>query len=161
MMFHPKALVDDASWIGADTKVWAYAHVMAGARVGSNCNIGDHAFVEAGAIVGNNVTLKNNVFVCEGITIEDDVFVGPGAVFTNDSLPRSRRMPGAAGRYVHKANSRNVDPYTLVVGSPARFIQHVCGCGQKLAGHYSETDCHVCGETGAERRRIGVSNVSQ
>ena len=195
-MFHPKALVDDASSIGADTKVWAYAHVMAVARVGSNCNIGDHAFVEAGAIIGNNVTLKNSVLVCEGITIEDDVFVGPGAVFTNDVLPRSRRMPGAEERYADKANwlqptvvqrgcsigaaaticpgvtlgcysligagsvvTRNVDPYTLVVGSPARFVQHVCGCGQKLAGHYSRTDCQACGETGAERRCIGAAKV--
>ena len=98
-MIHPKALVDDADAIGSGTNVWAFAHVMAGARVGHHCNIGDHAFVETGAIVGNNVTLKNHVLIWEGITIEDDVFVGPGVIFTNDRFPRSPRMSSAKQRY--------------------------------------------------------------
>ena len=96
--FHPAALVE-TDVIGAGTRVWAFAHVMRGARVGSNCNLGDHAFVESGAIVGNNVTLKNNVCVWAGITLEDDVFVGPNATFTNDRYPRSPRMREAATRY--------------------------------------------------------------
>ncbi len=96
--FHPAALVESDA-VGTGTRVWAYAHVMRGARVGSNCNVGDHAFVESGAIVGNNVTLKNNVCVWAGITLEDDVFVGPNATFTNDRYPRSPRMREAAGRY--------------------------------------------------------------
>lgn len=96
--FHPAALVE-TEVIGAGTRVWAFAHVMRGARVGSNCNVGDHAFVESGAIVGNNVTLKNNVCVWAGVTLEDDVFVGPNATFTNDRYPRSPRMREAAARY--------------------------------------------------------------
>jgi len=96
--FHPAALVE-ADDIGAGTRVWAFAHIMRGARIGRCCNIGDHAFVEAGAVVGNNVTLKNNVCVWMGVTLEDDVFVGPNATFTNDRRPRSPRMPHAAARY--------------------------------------------------------------
>jgi acetyltransferase-like isoleucine patch superfamily enzyme len=96
--FHPAALVE-ADDIGAGTRVWAFAHVMRGARIGGRCNIGDHAFVESGAIIGNNVTLKNNVCVWMGVTLEDDVFVGPNATFTNDRHPRSPRMPQVASRY--------------------------------------------------------------
>ncbi|MFO0790078.1 MAG: acyltransferase [Pirellulales bacterium] len=96
--FHPAALVETDD-VGAGTRVWAFAHVMRGARVGACCNVGDHAFVESGAIVGNNVTLKNNVCLWAGVTLEDDVFVGPNATFTNDRYPRSPRMPEAAARY--------------------------------------------------------------
>lgn len=97
-LFHPAALVE-ADDIGAGTRVWAFAHVMRGARVGNRCNICDHTFVEVGAVIGNNVTLKNNVCVWMGVTLEDDVFVGPNATFTNDRHPRSPRMPQAAARY--------------------------------------------------------------
>lgn len=96
--YHPASLVE-ADDVGLGTRVWAFAHVMRGARVGMCCNIGDHAFLEAGAVVGNNVTLKNNVCIWAGITLEDDVFVGPNATFTNDRYPRSPRMPQVAARY--------------------------------------------------------------
>ncbi|TAK34824.1 MAG: N-acetyltransferase [Chloroflexota bacterium] len=87
---HPTALVETQD-LGEGTSVWAYAHVMAGARVGRNCNIGDHCFVESGAVIGDNVTLKNGNMVWEGVTLEDEVFVGPHVFFTNDRYPRSRR----------------------------------------------------------------------
>jgi UDP-2-acetamido-3-amino-2,3-dideoxy-glucuronate N-acetyltransferase len=96
--FHPNSLVE-SDQIGAGTRVWAFAHVMPGAQIGANCNVGDHAFVESGAVVGNNVTLKNNVCVWLGVTLEDDVFVGPNATFTNDRHPRSPRMPQVRDRY--------------------------------------------------------------
>jgi acetyltransferase-like isoleucine patch superfamily enzyme len=95
---HPTALVESVQ-VGPGTRVWAFAHVMAGARVGRNCNLGDHTFVESGAIVGNNVTVKNNVCIWAGITLEDDVFVGPNVAFTNDRYPRSPRMPQVRERY--------------------------------------------------------------
>ena len=98
---HPQALVESDD-IGAGTRIWAFAHVMRGARIGKNCNLGDHAFVEAGAVLGNNVTLKNNVSVWEGVVLEDDVFVGPHATFVNDLYPRSPRMPAVGERYAHK-----------------------------------------------------------
>lgn len=101
-MIHRTALVE-TEYIDDSTNVWAYAHVMQGARIGSNVNIGDHAFVEGGAVIGSNVTLKNRVCVWEGITIEDDVFVGPGVTFTNDKHPRSPRMEKVRQRYASRA----------------------------------------------------------
>lgn len=96
--YHPAALVE-SDRIGPGTRVWAFAHVMTGATVGADCNLGDHSFVESGARIGNRVTLKNQVSVWAGVTLEDDVFVGPGVVFTNDRHPRSPRMPQVRGRY--------------------------------------------------------------
>ena len=89
---HPKALVE-TDQIGADTKIWAFAHVMAGAVVGKDCNIGDHVFIESGALIGNGVTIKNNALIWKGVHVADYVFVGPNVVFTNDLRPRSPRMP--------------------------------------------------------------------
>lgn len=100
-MFHPTALVESEE-VGEGTRVWAYAHILAGARVGRRCNIGDHAFIEGGAVVGDNVTLKNGVCVWEGVSLGDGVFVGPNAVFTNDLYPRSPRLPAVAARYAEK-----------------------------------------------------------
>ena len=102
---HPAALVE-SDQIGADSRVWAYAHVLAGARIGARCNICDHAFVESAAVVGNNVTVKNNVCLWDGITLEDDVFVGPNVAFTNDRYPRSARMPEARRRYASPSQWR-------------------------------------------------------
>lgn len=99
---HPLALVETDA-IGPGTRVWAFAHVMAGARIGRDCNIGDHAFVESGAGIGDNVTIKNNVCVWMGVTLEDGVFVGPNVAFTNDRFPRSARMPEARDRYASTA----------------------------------------------------------
>jgi UDP-2-acetamido-3-amino-2,3-dideoxy-glucuronate N-acetyltransferase len=95
---HPTALVETKQ-VGAGTRIWAYAHVLSGARLGRNCNVCDHVFIEGGARVGNNVTLKNGVALWLGVTLADDVFVGPYAVFTNDLLPRSPRGPWATARY--------------------------------------------------------------
>ncbi len=95
---HPSALCESPE-VGAGTRIWAFAHVMAGARVGCDCNIGDHAFIETGAWIGDRVTLKNGVLVWDGVHIEDDAFIGPAVVFTNDRHPRSPRMPAVAARY--------------------------------------------------------------
>lgn len=96
--FHPLALVESGT-VGRKTRIWAYAHVMRGARLGSECNVGEQVFIEAGAKVGHRVTLKNGVMVWRGVNIEDDVFVGPGVLFTNDRSPRSPRSPWARPRY--------------------------------------------------------------
>jgi UDP-2-acetamido-3-amino-2,3-dideoxy-glucuronate N-acetyltransferase len=182
-MYHPAALVESDD-IGIGTRVWAFAHVMRGARVGCNCNIGDHAFVEAGGIVGDNVTIKNNVCVWTGVSLEEGVFVGPNATFTNDRYPRSPRMQEAAARYetaerwlartvVERGASiganvtilpgvrlgrysmiaagsivtADVEPFALMVGTPARVVGYVCRCGQKLLDSYRTTSCDACGET--------------
>ena len=98
---HPNALCESPD-VGTGTRVWAFAHVMRGATVGEDCNIGEGAFIEAGARVGSRVTLKNHVLVWEGVSIADDVFVGPNVCFTNDRRPRSPRMEAAAARYAKK-----------------------------------------------------------
>ena len=103
LRIHSHALVETED-IGAGTAIWAFAHVMRGARIGAGCSIGDHAFIESGAIVGDNVTIKNQVLIWEGITIEDDVFVGPRVSFTNDRYPRSPRMSEVRQRYAAKEN---------------------------------------------------------
>jgi UDP-2-acetamido-3-amino-2,3-dideoxy-glucuronate N-acetyltransferase len=95
---HAMALCESDS-VGAGTRIWAFAHVMAGATIGKGCNICDHAFVEAGAVIGDGVVIKNGVMIWNGVVIEDDVFVGPGALFTNDRFPRSRNLASAAKRY--------------------------------------------------------------
>jgi len=154
---HPKALVE-TNEIGADTRVWAFAHIMKGARVGSGCNICEQVFIESGAIVGNLVTVKNGVSLWDKITIEDRVFIGPNAAFTNDMWPRSRAggdlLPtliryGATiganatllcgiiiGKFAFigagSVVTRDVPDYTLVLGNPARKGGYVCECSRKL-----------------------------
>ena len=87
------AIVDPAAEIGTGTVVWQFAVVLAGAVVGRDCNLNAHTLVEDGARLGDRVTLKCGVYVWDGVTLEDDVFVGPNAVFTNDKEPRSRQRP--------------------------------------------------------------------
>ncbi|MCA9157453.1 MAG: N-acetyltransferase [Planctomycetales bacterium] len=189
-MIHPTALVETEN-IGDSTHVWAYAHVMQGAQIGNQVNIGDHAFIEGGAIIGDRVTLKNRVCVWEGVTIEDDVFVGPCVTFTNDKNPRSPRMEKARARYATREGwlvttlvrrgcsigaaatlvpgielgafsmigagalvTKDVPPYALVCGSPAKRVADVCGCGQKLSGTFDQTTCPHCEETPADRLAV-------
>jgi UDP-2-acetamido-3-amino-2,3-dideoxy-glucuronate N-acetyltransferase len=98
---HPLAICESTE-VGEGTRVWAFAHIMAGAVVGRDCNLGEAVFVERGATLGDRVTVKNHVLIWEGVTIADDVFVGPGVLFTNDRLPRSPRMAEVKDRYAEK-----------------------------------------------------------
>ncbi len=100
---HPQALCE-TELIGPGCRVWAFAHVMHGAKIGSQCNIGGHSFIEEGASVGNRVTIKNGALIWRGVSIMDDVFIGPGVVFTNDRNPRSPRNPAMADRYQNEAH---------------------------------------------------------
>ncbi len=85
---HPQG-INESDRVGAGTRIWAFAHVMKNAVVGESCNIGEGAFIESGAVLGNHVTIKNGVCVWDRVTVEDYVFLGPHAAFTNDKVPRS------------------------------------------------------------------------
>lgn len=159
---HPKGLCE-SDQVGARTRVWAFAHVLPGARVGADCNICDHAFIEGGAVLGDRVTVKNAVLIWDGVTVEDEVFLGPNMVFTNDLRPRAAFKKGPdelVATIVRRgatigANAtvvcgievgtqafvaagavvvRDVPPHALVAGNPARRLGWVCTCGERLAG---------------------------
>jgi len=164
--------------VGPGTRIWAFAHVMAGARVGTDCNVCDGAFVETGAVLGDRVTVKNHVLVWDRVTVEDDVFLGPNAVFTNDHRPRAawKKDPedflptvvrrGATiganatvvcgvevgeGAFVGAGAvvTRDVAPHALVVGNPARPRGWVCACGEQLGDD-------LVGTCGRRYRRSGA-----
>src|SRR5690242_7266131 len=89
---HPQALCE-SQLIGPDTRIWAFAHVLSGAKIGAECNICDHVFIENDVIMGDRVTLKCGVQLWDGLRVGDDVFIGPNATFANDMFPRSRQRP--------------------------------------------------------------------
>ncbi len=148
---HPNGIVEDGAVIGSHTRVWAWAHVLNGARIGSDCNLCDHTFVENGVTIGDRVTVKCGVYIWEGITIEDDVFIGPSVTFTNDKFPRSKQYPAEYCKTIIEqgasigANAtilpvtigahamvgagavvtKKVPPYAIVVGNPARIVGYV------------------------------------
>jgi len=86
---HPKALCETKN-IGENTRIWAFTHLLPGSKIGANCNICDFVFIEDGVVIGNNVTVKSGVHLWSGLQVEDDVFIGPNATFTNDIFPRSK-----------------------------------------------------------------------
>lgn len=90
---HPGASVGDGVSIGEGTRVWQFVVVLPGARIGRDCNLSAHTLVEGDAVLGDRVTLKSGVYVWDGIVLEDDVFCGPNATFTNDKRPRSKVHP--------------------------------------------------------------------
>jgi acetyltransferase-like isoleucine patch superfamily enzyme len=167
---HPHALVDAGATIGNGSRIWAFAHVVTGAVIGDDCNICDHTFVEGGVLIGDRVALKCGVYLWSGITVEDDVFIGPAAVFTNDYRPRSKRhfpdlktvlkegcsiganstvLPNLTiGRWAMvgagSVVTRSVPDHALAVGNPARWRAWVCRCGEKLPpafGRVLKCDC--------------------
>ncbi|MEO8077503.1 MAG: WxcM-like domain-containing protein [Acidobacteriota bacterium] len=87
---HPQALCESAT-VGENTRIWAFSHVLAGARIGAHCNICDHVFVENDVVVGDRVTVKCGVQLWDGLRIADDVFIGPNVTFSNDKYPKSKQ----------------------------------------------------------------------
>jgi len=93
---HPQGLCESQS-VGEGTRVWAFAHVLPGARIGRDCNICDHVFVENDVVLGDRVTVKCGVQLWDGLRVADDVFIGPNATFTNDPFPRSKQHRSPLG----------------------------------------------------------------
>lgn len=170
---HPQAMIDEGVSIGKGTRVWAFAHILTGAVIGKDCNICDHTFIEGAVQLGDRVTIKCGVFLWDGLIVEDDVFVGPAAVFTNDNRPRSRRyrpeflktvlkegcsiganstiLPGLTiGRWAMVGAGAvvtdDVPGHALVFGSPARLRGWVCRCGEKLAQASGSRLACQCGQ---------------
>jgi UDP-2-acetamido-3-amino-2,3-dideoxy-glucuronate N-acetyltransferase len=100
---HPRALCESQT-IGRGTRIWAFAHVMKDVHIGSDCNICDHVFIESGVYIGDRVTIKNGSILFEGARIKDEVFIGPGVVFTNDRYPRNAGIQAVKNRYREKSN---------------------------------------------------------
>lgn len=162
---HPAAIVE-TEHIGAGTRIWAFVHILPGARIGADCNLCDHVFVENDVIVGDRVTIKSGVQLWDGVRIEDDVFIGPNVTFTNDRFPRSKQYPKAFPRTVIQkgasigANAtilpgltigrkamvgagavvtKDVPPNAVVVGNPARIVNYVTGDGNPPPKHGPES----------------------
>lgn len=180
---HETAVADAGCGIGEGTRVWHFSHILKGSRVGRNCVIGQNVMIGPDVAVGDGCKIQNNVSLYKGVTLEDMVFVGPSAVFTNVLVPRAfiERKHAFRETIVRKgatigANATiicgvtigcyafvgagavvNVDvpDYGLVAGVPARLIGHVCRCGATLRfNRGGEARCASCGNDW--RRRNGV-----
>jgi UDP-2-acetamido-3-amino-2,3-dideoxy-glucuronate N-acetyltransferase len=158
---HPTAVVDPGAEIGPGAKVWHFVHVSEGARIGAGSVLGQNVFVARGVVVGRGCRVQNNVSLYEGVTLEDEVFVGPSAVFTNVRTPRahvSRRsefettlvkrhatiganativcgVTLAEGAFVGAGAvvTKDVPPRTMVLGVPAQAAGFACDCGERLS----------------------------
>jgi len=148
-VFVHETAICESEQVGSGTRIWAFAHVLAGAEIGRDCNLSDHVFVENDVKIGERVTIKSGVQVCDRIRIGDDVLIGPQVTFTNDRYPRSKQDPGSlpetivgdgasiganatilpgisigSGAMVGAGAvvTRDVPPQSIVVGNPARII---------------------------------------
>jgi len=153
---HPQGICESKS-VGARTRVWAFTHVLPGARVGADCNICDHVFIENDVIIGDRVTVKSGVQLWDGLRVADDVFIGPNASFSNDKYPRSKHhQPRPLATVIERGASigsganvlpglkigaramvgagavvtRDVPARAIVSGNPARIVGYVDASGK-------------------------------
>ncbi len=183
---HETAVIDENCSIGQGTKIWHFSHIMSACVIGQNCNIGQNVVVSPEVILGNNVKIQNNVSVYTGVTCEDDVFLGPSMVFTNIVNPRSSVK--RRGQYVETlvkkgvtigANAtivcgypigeyafigagavvtKEVAPYALVIGNPAKQIGWMSEYGHKL--EFDENGEAICPES-KEKYKLADNKVSK
>ena len=183
---HPTAVIDEGCEIGKDTKIWHFSHIMPNCKIGAACNIGQNVFIASEVILGNNVKIQNNVSLYTGVICEDDVFLGPSMVFTNIINPRSgviRRgeysktilRKGATiganatiicgheiGEYAFigagAVVTKQVPPYALVVGNPAKQIGWMSEYGHRL--HFDEKGMAECPES-KEKYQLAEGKVEK
>lgn len=180
---HPSAIVDAGACIGAGSRIWHFVHVCGGARIGKRCSLGQNVFIGNRVVIGDNVKIQNNVSVYDNVTLEDDVFCGPSMVFTNvynprsavtrkdeyrDTLVRRGATLGAnctivcgttvgehafvgAGAVVN----RDVKPFALMVGVPARHVGWMSKFGERIPLPLSGSGEFRCPNTGDVYRLNG------
>ena len=176
VFIHETAVIDEPCTIGSGSKIWHFSHIMTDSVLGDNCNLGQNVVVSSKVILGNNVKVQNNVSIYTGVICEDDVFLGPSMVFTNIINPRSavvrrdkyvstlikRGASIGANATVICGNTigefaligagavitRDVAPYALVVGNPAKQIGWVSEYGNRL--EFGESGKATCDESGQE-----------
>lgn len=171
---HETARIDQPCEIGEGTRIWYFSHIMSGTRIGANCNLGQNVFIDRGVVVGNGCKIQNNVSLYTGVILEDEVFCGPSMVFTNvinprafierkDEFRQTRVERGATlganstivcgvtiGAYAlvgaGAVITRDVAPYALMLGVPARQTGWVCRCGTALPEAGDPLVCPDCGD---------------
>lgn len=167
------AVIDEGCEIGAGTRIWHFSHVMKGAIIGEHCNLGQNVVISPGVVLGNNVKVQNNVSIYTGVVCEDDVFIGPSAVFTNvinprSAIPRKNEFRntkvskgasiGANATIVCGNNigaysligagaviTKEVKPYALVIGNPAKQVGWVSEYGHTLLFTDNKATCPESG----------------
>ncbi len=180
---HQTAVIDQGCKIGKGTKIWHFCHIMEGAELGENCNLGQNVMVASGVKLGRNVKVQNNVSIYTGVICEDDVFLGPSMVFTNVINPRSgvNRRGQYSETIVKKGASiganativcghnigefafigagavvtKEVKPYALVVGNPARQIGWMSEFGHRLK--FAADGFAYCPESGEKYQLLNES----
>lgn len=183
---HESAHVDDGADIGAETKIWHFSHILKGARIGRKCVIGQNVSVDGAAVIGNNVKIQNNVSVYAGVTIDDDVFLGPSCVLTNVTNPRSQINRHSLyerthlkrgctiganativcgvtiGRYAFVAAgsvvTKDVPDYALVVGNPGRRVGWMSRHGHHL-GKADKDGVSRCPESGYRYKEVAPDEL--
>jgi UDP-2-acetamido-3-amino-2,3-dideoxy-glucuronate N-acetyltransferase len=178
---HETTIIDEGCIIGEGTKIWHFSHIMKNCKLGKNCNLGQNVVVSPDVILGNNVKVQNNVSIYTGVTCDDDVFLGPSMVFTNVINPRSaiNRKSEYMKTHVGKgatigANAtivcghdigayafigagavvtKEIMPYALVVGNPAKQLGWMSEYGQRL--RFDKEGFAVCSESGEKYQLAG------
>lgn len=173
---HESAIIDDGCRIGKGTKIWHFSHIMSNCTIGKNCNIGQNVVVSPEVILGDKVKVQNNVSIYTGVTCEDEVFLGPSMVFTNITNPRSGIVRkdkyektvikkgasiGANATIVCGHNigeyafigagavvTKDVKPYALIVGNPAKQIGWMSEYGHRL--NFNDKGFAICPESNEE-----------
>lgn len=185
---HESAYVDEGAQVGAGTKIWHFSHILPGAKIGENCVLGQNVQVAPNAVIGNKCKIQNNVSIYEGVILEDYVFCGPSMVFTNVKTPRCAFPRNTSADYYETlvkygasigANAtircgitigewafigagavvtKDVPPYALMLGVPARIAGWACECGATLK---FDGDKALCADCAREYEKTGPESIKK